>query len=219
MTDLFTTVHQYKTILFDMDGTIVNTEPLHAKAAVMVLNKLGIEIDLMSCLEKYYGMTDTAVLKMECPHFSEEQIESTINQKNLNLIEIFKTLSNQEKQKFITPGLFEFLEFLKLNQKNIGVVSASEDIIVQETLRCFDISPFIPLQMGRGQTIKTKPHPDPYLEAMKRFNSSPHETIIFEDSPTGLKAASDSKAQVIRITGFAHDNIKSGFVEFKNFLR
>jgi beta-phosphoglucomutase-like phosphatase (HAD superfamily) len=53
---------------------------------------------------------------------------------------------------------------------------------------------------------------------MRRLKSSPHETIIFEDSPTGLKAASDSQAQVIRITGFAHDDKKSPFVEIKNFL-
>lgn len=218
MTDLFTLAKSKTTVLFDMDGTIVNTEPLHAKAAVMVLKDLGIEIDLVSCLEKYYGMTDTAVLKLECPHFSDEQIESTINQKNIRLIELFKTLKSHEKSKYITPGLFEFLNFLKQNNIKIGVVSASEDIIVTETLKCFEISPLIPLQMGRGQTIKTKPHPDPYLEAMKRFNSSPHETLIFEDSPTGLKAASDSKAQVVRITGFAHDNKKSEFIEVKDFL-
>jgi HAD superfamily hydrolase (TIGR01509 family) len=218
MTELLSLAINKKTILFDMDGTIVNTEPLHAKAAVIVLKELGIEIDLLACLEKYYGMTDTAVLKLECPHFSDEEIDKTIHQKNLRLIELFKKLNPEEKNQFITPGLFDFLNFLKSNNKNIGVVSASEDIIVTETLKCFDIAPLIPFQMGRSQTEKTKPHPDPYLEAMKRLNTSPHETLIFEDSPTGLKAASDSKAQVVRITGFAHDNKRSDFIEFKNFL-
>jgi HAD superfamily hydrolase (TIGR01509 family) len=179
---------------------------------------MGIEIDLTTCLEKYYGMTDTMVLKLELPYLSDLEVEKTIEKKNLRLIELFKILNHEEKKNFITPGLFSFLDMLKKENKKLAVVSASEDIIVQETLKCFEISHLIPLQMGRGQTIKTKPDPDPYLEAMNRLKSSPKETIIFEDSPTGLKAAHASNAQVIRITGFAHDHKKSQFLEFANFL-
>lgn len=218
MSDLINLVNKFDTVLFDMDGTIVNTEPLHAKAAAKVLNELGIEIDLEACLSKYYGMTDTDVLKMECPQFTEQQVEETIHKKNEKLIELFKTLSHEEKKSFITPGFFEFITHLKNQGKKLAVVSASEDIIVYETLKCFEIDQYIQLQMGRNQTVLTKPNPDPYLEAMKRLNTSPQKTIIFEDSPTGLKAAKATNAQVVRITGFAHDDIKSEFVEFKNFM-
>lgn len=218
MSDLKTIVSKCNTVLFDMDGTIVNTEPLHAKSAALVLKSMGIEIDLMSCLEKYYGMTDTMVLEMECPQLSDVEIEIAIKNKNLKLIELFSTLAPEEKNKYITPGLFEFLNYLKLEKKNIAVVSASEDIIVTETLKCFGITHLIPLQMGRGQTVKTKPNPDPYIEAMKRLNTKPESTLIFEDSPTGLTAAKSSGAQVIRITGFAHDDKKSEFFELRDFL-
>jgi HAD superfamily hydrolase (TIGR01509 family) len=201
-----------------MDGTMVNTEPLHARAATIVLQDLGIDFDLMKCIDKYYGMTDAAILKIECPQFSDQQIDETISQKNEKLIHLFNELANEEKSQYITPGLIDFLAHLQAENKNIAVVSASEDIIVTETLKCFNLSRFIPLQMGRGQTVKTKPHPDPYIEAMNRLKSSPQETLIFEDSPTGLAAASASKAQVVRITGFIHAYQKSNHIEFKNFL-
>jgi HAD superfamily hydrolase (TIGR01509 family) len=155
---------------------------------------------------------------MHIPSIIKNNSISTIWTKNQRLIEIFHSLKEQEKEKYLTPGLFKFLDHLKSANKNLGVVSASEDIVVTETLNCFNITAYMQIQMGRSQTEKTKPHPDPYLEAMRRLKSSPHETIIFEDSPTGLKAASDSQAQVIRITGFAHDDKKSPFVEIKNFL-
>jgi beta-phosphoglucomutase len=98
------------------------------------------------------------------------------------------------------------------------VVSASEDIIVSETLKCFEIYSYIDLQMGRHQTNLTKPHPEPYLEGMRRLKTGPLKTLIFEDSPTGLESAVASGASVIRITGFAHSDKILHSHERKNFI-
>jgi HAD superfamily hydrolase (TIGR01509 family) len=133
-------------------------------------------------------------------------------------LDIFLNLSKEEKALYITPGLFDFLKRLKKEKKAIAVVSASEDIIVEKTLECFSIDSFVDLQMGRNQTILTKPHPDPYLEGMKRLNCLPHKTLIFEDSPTGLQSAIASGASVIRITGFAHSEDVLHSKERKDFL-
>lgn len=217
MLDLKTLLKNLDCVIFDMDGTIVNTEPLHAKAAVKVLQGLGIEIDLESCLDQYYGMTDTAVLKMTCPHLNDQEIESAIAKKNHHLLDIFSALPHHEKHAFITPGLFEFLDHLKKSNKLLAVVSASEDVVVTETLKCFNIHPFIDLAMGRHQTTLTKPHPEPYLEGMRRLKAHPSRTLIFEDSPTGLKSALGSGAHVIRITGFAHSEEVLHTHEILNF--
>ena len=222
MTDLKNLVKHKDVILFDMDGTLVNTEPLHAKAAVIVLKSMGVKVDLMATIDQFYGMTDHVVLKAVCPNLSEEDIEKCIEQKNLQLIKLFQNLSHDEKANFITPGLFPFLQYLKNENKKMAVVSASEDIIVFETLRCFGIDKFIELQMGRNQTALTKPHPDPFLEAMKRLDVTYNNTIIFEDSPTGIKSAFATKSEVVRVTAFAHTNssqkIEGEYIELVNFL-
>lgn len=221
MTDLKTLVRPKDVILFDMDGTLVNTEPLHAKAAVIVLADLGVHVDLMACIDQFYGMTDYVVLKTVCPELTPEEIEKTIEQKNFQLIKLFKNLPQKEKEQFITPGLFPFLNYLKKENKKSAVVSASEDIIVLETLACFGIDHFMELQMGRNQTVLTKPHPDPYLEAMKRLKTNFNSTLIFEDSPTGIKSASLTNAEVVRITAFAHatsaQTIEGNYIELLNF--
>jgi beta-phosphoglucomutase len=218
MTDLKTLLTTIDTVIFDMDGTLVNTEPLHAKAAAIVLKSRGIDIDLEACLDQFYGMTDTDVLKMMCPTLNDQEIIDSIAEKNTHLLKLFKELNSDDKKKYITPGLFPFLISLKDQQKKIAVVSASEDIIVLETLKCFGISEFIELQMGRNQTVLTKPHPDPYLEGMKRLKTTPSKTLIFEDSPTGITSAVASGAHVIRITAFAHSSSVLHSDERENYL-
>lgn len=222
MTNLKTLVSNKTAILFDMDGTLVNTEPLHARAAGIVLADLGIKIDLEAIIDQFYGMTDHVVLKTICPTLTDGQIDDAIQEKNRHLIALFKKLSHSEKLPFITPGLFDFLHYLKKEKKKCAVVSASEDVIVLETLACFGIDAFMDLQMGRNQTPLTKPHPDPYLEGMKRLGVISSETIIFEDSPTGLRSASLTSADVVRITAFIHggspQKIEGNFTEFQNFL-
>ena len=221
MTDLKALVKDKNAILFDMDGTLVNTEPLHAQAATIVLADLGVHIDLTSVIDQFYGMTDTVVLKTLCPTMSELEVSKAIEQKNFHLIKIFKKLADHEKEQYITPGLFPFLQYLKKENKKCAVVSASEDIIVTETLQCFGINPFLELQMGRNQTTLTKPHPDPYIEAMKRLGTDHNHSIIFEDSPTGIKSATATKASVVRVTAFIHSNssqsIEGDYVELLNF--
>jgi beta-phosphoglucomutase len=201
-----------------MDGTIVNTEGLHAQAGSLILKDMGIKMDLESMMHKFYGMTDADVLKMTCPHLSDLEIQKAIEKKNMHLLQLFKSMKSGEKEKYITPGLFDFINFLKKENKKIGVVSASEDIVVTETLNTFGISRFVDLQMGRNQTKLTKPHPEPYLEGMKRLNATANETLIFEDSPTGLTSAHSSGAHIIRITEFSHSKEKSSYKELKNFL-
>jgi HAD superfamily hydrolase (TIGR01509 family) len=219
MTDLKTLVSSKNAIIFDMDGTIVNTEALHAKAATLVLKEMGITIDIESMLTQFYGMTDTLVLKTLCPQLSEHEIQSAILKKNFHLLKIFQGMSKTEKDAHTTPGLFEFLNFLIKEKKKLGVVSASEDIIVIETLKTFGISNYMEIQMGRNQTMLTKPHPEPYLEGMRRLNSTALDTLIFEDSPTGLLSAHASGAEIVRITEFSHSLEKSKYKEIPNFLK
>jgi HAD superfamily hydrolase (TIGR01509 family) len=217
MTDLKSLVLSKSAVLFDMDGTLVNTEGFHAQAGSIVLKEMGVTIDLESMVHKFYGVTDTVVLKMACPQLTETEINYAIAKKNAHLIDLFSKMSKREKEKYITPGLFDFLNFLKKENKRIGVVSASEDIVVIETLKTFGISHFAEIQMGRNQTKETKPHPAPYIEGMKRLNATAATTLIFEDSPTGLTSAQASGADTIRITEFSHSKEKSSFQEIKNF--
>lgn len=221
MTNSLNQLSAKSSFLFDMDGTLVNTEILHARAAHEVIQEEGINVNLMESIHQFYGMADTEVLKILIPGIDEAKINEIIAKKNKHLIEVLHSLKKEELDQYITPGIFNFLDHLNGLNKSCAVVSASEDIIVYETLKCFGFDKKIKLQMGRNQTAKTKPHPDPYLEAIRRLNTHISETVIFEDSPTGILSASQVGCEIFRITEFAHCNtpleINATFNEIKNF--
>lgn len=198
-------LESFNLFLFDMDGTLVNTEPLHARAMDKVLQKNNInhQIGDDESMEHFMGMTDTSVLRELCPELSDIEIDRLIAEKNIVLRDILLELDTHTKEQLTTPGLHELLSFIKSQKKNLAVVSASENAIVDATLKAFDLIHHFDFWLGRGSTARTKPHPDPYIEAMKKAGFKETETVIFEDSPTGLRAAKDSGASVIEVAPFS----------------
>lgn len=190
-------------VLFDMDGTILNSEPLHALAFKHTLDQLGLKLEIEELVEKFYGMVDEEVVKAVYPKFNDEEVSAIIDQKSQNLISIFKSLTHDQKMKYLSPGIESFCQMLKLNKIQSCVVTASEDIIAMETLEGFGVTGWINFYFGRGKTHLSKPNPSPYLHAMRLFGIKPESTLIFEDSPTGLKAASQTGASVVRMQYFA----------------
>lgn len=195
----------FNLFLFDMDGTLVNTEPLHARAMDKVLkkNQLNHQIGDDESMEHFMGMTDTSVLKELCPELSDSEIDRLIAEKNQILCEILLELDTHSKEQLTAPGLLDLLAYIKSHHKNLAVVSASENAIVHATLKAFNLLHHFDFWFGRGSTSKTKPHPDPYIEAMKKAGFKESETVIFEDSPTGLMAAKGSGASIIEVAPFS----------------
>lgn len=204
----FSSITHFELFLFDMDGTLVNTEPLHAKAMDMVFRKYGIEVSMgeEEALEKFKGMTDSLVLKALCPDLSDEKREAMIAEKNQQLKMIFKELKENDILTLTTPGLKELLQFIKSHGKKLAVVSASENEVVHDTLTAFGLLQEFDFWFGRGSTARTKPHPDPYIEAMKKAGVDKAQTVIFEDSPTGLNSARSSGATVIEVAPFGKED-------------
>ena len=95
----------------------------------------------------------------------------------------------------------------KLKNLKCGIVSASESEVVQSTLKKANILHFFDSITSRLTIGPNKPHPYPYQVAMKKLKVSPSETLIFEDSPTGLQAANNSGAKrVIKVETFKSQN-------------
>ncbi len=198
----------HDSFLFDMDGTIIQSEPFHALALQNILRAADLNIEL-SILEKdFTGLPDPdvyqKVFKENCygPILTNKISSENdfINQKNKVISEIIENIPFTEFQKFLIPGLIDFLKIAKEDKLFCGLVSASEEPIIYLILKKAKILDLFDIITPRLKDKPNKPDPFPYLLTMARLGVSPKKTIIFEDSESGLKAANSSGvSKVIQI--------------------
>jgi len=212
---------QFKAAFFDLDGTLFDSEPLHAQALVKACEQLGINLEGIDPLHDFLGKPDPAVYrffhatKMIPQGVSQDNF---INAKNSHYLANCKDIPSSKWDDFINPGTRELLKILKDKGILVAIVSASEEAIVKSMISNSGIELFFDHLIARGQCFRSKPSPGPYLSALRHWGLKGHEAIVFEDSPTGQKAAVLAGCELIRVKTFtpqANDNLEA----IDNFFR
>lgn len=179
-----------KLALFDLDGTLFDTSDVNYYAYLEAVEKEGCTIDYdFYCREcngrhyKYFlpliGISDEGV---------QERIHT--NKKNLYERYLARARVNQE--------LFHMIEDLDHCYYKAVVTTASRKN-TEQILKFFGKRECFDLLITQEDIQKPKPDPEGYLLAMRYFNVCAEDTIIFEDSEVGLKAAKTSGAKVIKV--------------------
>lgn len=167
--------------LFDLDGTLVNTDAIYYNVWKQILQKYNIELTEEIFKKYIHGNNDETVIKTLIPFVNE----------NISVIKDSLFIENL-KDIVIISGANDFIKTLIESGNKCCVVTncnrrVSEEII----LRCgFDN--YIDFIIVGSECSKPKPYPDPYFSAMKKYNIYSNRAIIFEDSKSGLLSARQS---------------------------
>ena len=188
-------------LFFDMDGTLFNTEPHHAKAFI----EIGIEYQIRPPFsedvihELLVGKADHLVYEIVKSwqgfpaHWS---VDEFVKSKNNYLLKI---LENSEPESFFPNSLLTLLEDAKRADFFLALVTSSEKVITERLLEIAKIQNIFDIKLTRDDCPKHKPDPWPYLEAKKLSGLDSHQILIFEDSHVGLAAATASGSHVIKV--------------------
>jgi beta-phosphoglucomutase-like phosphatase (HAD superfamily) len=189
-----------QTILFDMDGTLFDTEKYHT----MALQSIGEEQSIIPPFgpkelhEIMMGKADHLLFELikDWPGFPAHwTARDFVNEKNRHLLNIIKNLDGKS---YISEGIEKLLSAAKLSNIQVGLVTSSEKIITKELLALSGLAHYFEYILTRDDSLKVKPDPWPYLTALTHFNAQPETTIVFEDSYVGLEAAAGAGVHVIK---------------------
>ena len=196
-------------LIFDLDGVIVDSMPLHTHSWKLYLERHGI--DAPDLVEKMHGRrNDEIVAAFWGNHLTpEENFHHGAAKESL-----WRELMEPLLEKHLVPGVRFFLE--RYAEAPIGLGTNAEPANAAFVLNKANLRPMFKAIVDGMQVAKPKPWPDVYCRASDLLNVAPSNCIVFEDSPTGVQAA---KAAGMRVVGIqTHSELAGVDFTCRNFL-
>jgi len=185
-----------KLVVFDLDGVLLDSKEIHFNALNLALDEFGDDYIILRHEQDtvYEGLTTNAKLHIltETKGLPKELHRDVWQRKQEYSAVLFESISPDED----LVGLFKFI---KSRGIKIAVASNSIRKTLDTCLKSLGVQPFVDYSLSNEDVELPKPDPQIYNTCMEHFNSGPDETVIFEDSEIGLRAALASGARVEKV--------------------
>lgn len=189
-----------KALLFDLDGTLADTDRYHATAFEIVFRERGIHITSDIYQQQISGKHNPVIMAEWFPELSEREHYALSAYKEATYRQLASTVS-------ALPGLSKVLEWAKAKGLPTGLVTNAERPNVDFVLGALNLKEQFEVQV-LPEDIPGKPSPVPYQTALKALSVEPDEVIVFEDSRSGIASAKAAGCKVIGVTtGFPAETL------------
>ncbi|MFZ9661569.1 MAG: hexitol phosphatase HxpB, partial [Chitinophagaceae bacterium] len=178
--------------IFDMDGILIDSEPLWFEAANDVFKEFHVQLN-----EEQYASS----LGLRTPEFVEywfRKLNLDLNKKSKTINDINDSVIGKIEEKGqALPGVLEVLNLLKNKSCKIGLATSSTSNIIQVVLRKLNIASYFHTLSSAEKLDHGKPHPQVYLNCAESLNLTPLECFCFEDSYNGMISAKAARMRCI----------------------
>jgi beta-phosphoglucomutase len=188
---------QYEAVLFDFDGVVVDSEPVHYDCWQEILTPFGIDLDWETYSEHCIGITDRAMLAFLCSRSSRPLDVEVLAAEYPRKKDMFRERMGRIG---ISPEIRELAQELRRSYK-LGVVTSSNIREVGGLLESAGLMPYLDTVVHGGEVKHHKPAPDPYLLALERLNVK--TAVAVEDSRAGIASARAAGLDVVAIANVA----------------
>lgn len=194
-----------KAVVFDCDGILVDSEPLHYQAFQEVLAPLGLGHDYSMYVERYIGFDDreafVEVFRDADRSIDPPQLENLIRTKNAALLEtISKGVSS-------FPGVVELVHHLVRRQVPLAVASGALRTEIEGFLRALGLEQCFSIIVAADDVQHSKPDPETYVVALRKLQGrlpidhlEPGTCVAIEDTPAGIQSAKQAGLFTIGVT-------------------
>ena len=186
-----------RAVVFDFDGVLADSEPLHFRAYQEVLSDLGIEISRAEYYQRYLGFDDVgafkAVAEARGQRWTGEQIAALVARKT----QVFDAM--MVSTDVLYPGAAECVERLAASLP-LGIASGALAHEIRAILRRAGLERHFRFVVASGDTPRSKPAPDPYLRAVLLHGLPASSCVAIEDSRWGIESARTAGLRCVGIS-------------------
>ncbi|RYY13143.1 MAG: hexitol phosphatase HxpB [Chitinophagaceae bacterium] len=185
---------QLKTVIFDMDGLLIDSEPFWAEAGSETLARYDIRLSE----EQYHtstGLRTREWIEWWFTAFNIDLKYTEAAEQTIVATAIDKIRDNANPM----PGVNFILDFFRSRGFKIGLASSSPLALIDVVIEKLDITAYIDAKTSAEYLPKGKPHPQVYLNCAAKLNVQPMECLCFEDSFNGLIAAKAARMKCVAI--------------------
>jgi len=182
-----------RAVIFDLDGVLVWSMPMHHTAFQRTFAAEGREFPLDEYRQVALGASREEVIRRVLGDLPHEKMRRLMSEKERHVKEYLRQRGIE-----LIPGAIDFVRAVRARNVKTAVASASR--IPEVILDSVGVLPLFDAVVGRGKVRRSKPHPDLYLLAAETLGVPPEECLVLEDSPTGIDAALNAGMHVLAIT-------------------
>lgn len=200
-----------KTVIFDMDGVIVDTEPVHKYAYFKHFDELGIEVSEAMYASFTGNSTRNVFQRIKDTFNLEHDVEDLILRKRHLFNEAFDTKPDLE----LIEGVHKLIKNLHENGMQLILASSASKSTIQRVFNRFDLHQYFTHTVSGEDFPKSKPHPAIFLHAASLSQAPKEHCIVIEDSTNGIQA---SKAAEIFCIGYHSENSKHQDLSLADYI-
>ncbi|MEW6998400.1 beta-phosphoglucomutase family hydrolase [Colwelliaceae bacterium BS250] len=184
---------KYDALIFDMDGTIVDSGQLHEAAWTKTLQHYNIPVqpDLMRSLA---GVPTIETINILIKHF-----KCTVNETAIQMNDFKESFVKKEAFRFVKPTTLINVAKKYHGKKPMAIGTGAYSQEAKSIIEICKMSHLFNHIVGADKVISPKPSPDTFLKCAELMGASPDKCIVFEDSKIGIQAAKAAGMDVIDV--------------------
>lgn len=183
-----------KAVLFDLDGTLIDSMWIWEEVDRVYMDQLGVEYETAKLQENINGMSFTETAEFFKKQFNIEESIEEIKATWVDMAEDFYRNKISVKENVI-----EFLEVLKDRDIKMGIGTSNTHELLKMIIEKEGIKPYFHTMRTSCEVKRGKPHPDIYLKVAEDLGVDPSECIVFEDIPEGVRAGKAAGMKVCAV--------------------
>ncbi len=180
-------------LIFDMDGTMIDSMPYHARSWETFCRRHGLDMPLAEVLRLTTGRTGTEAVRVLLGDMDDARAQALLHEKEQDYRDLFAPVFREVAgfRRFLGQALDRGLAF--------GVGTAGDRHNVAFAMGHLKLDTPPQAIVGGDEGLRGKPEPDIFLEAARRLGLAPEHCVVFEDAPFGIEAARRAGMRAVAI--------------------